>query len=149
LNVSVTVVNNGNSAETFDVAIFANSTQAANNQTVPNLDAGKNVTLIFQWNTTGWTISNYTLSAVAGPVAGETSISDNTLLFGNIYLMFRGDCNNDGIVNFKDIFDLLVSRAFGAFKGGSRYNPYMDMNADGRIDMRDLLIIVFNFNKHI
>jgi hypothetical protein len=149
LNVNVTVINNGNSAETFDVSIFANSTQAADNQTVPNLDAGKNVTLLFQWNTTGWTVSNYTLSGVAGPVAGETFTSDNTLVFGNIYVMLPGDGNNDGIVNFKDLLDLLTSHAFNAFKGGSRYNPYMDMNASGRIDMRDILIIVLNFNKHL
>jgi hypothetical protein len=145
----LTVINNGNSAETFKVSIFANSTQAAANQTVSNLNAGKNVTLLFQWNTTGWTISNYTLSGIAGPVAGETFKSDNTLVFGKIYVMLPGDCNNDGIVNFRDIFDLLISHAFNAFKGGSRYNPYMDMNASGRIDMRDILIIVLNFNKRL
>ena len=148
LNISVTVANTGIFTETFDVAVFANATQAASNQTAASLNPGANVTLVFRWNTTGWTIGNYTLNAIAGPVAGDTD-TDNTLVFESIYVMLRGDVNNDGAVNMKDIIDILNSHAFNAFSGTARYKPYMDMDANGRIDMRDILAIVLNFSKRL
>jgi len=149
LNVSVTVANNGLFTETFDVAIYANGTQAAPSQTVANLNAGQNATLVFQWNTTGWIIGNYTLSATATPVPGEPNTANNTLVFGNINVMLPGDANGDGIVNMRDIKYFLDSRVFNAFPGLARYNPQMDVDASGRIDVRDLLIIAINFGKKL
>lgn len=149
LDISVTVMNNGLFSETFNVTIFANATQAAPPQTVANLDAGKNVTLLFQWNTKNWTISNYTLSATADTVPGEPNTANNTLVNGNIYVMLPGDVNNDGIVNITDIATVVVSHAFNAFSGGTRYMPFMDIDGSGRIDTRDLLIIAINFMKHL
>lgn len=146
LNISVTVANAGIFTETFDVTVFANATQVASNQTVTSLNPGANVTLLFRWNTTGWTIGNYTLSATAGPVSGEAD-NDNTLAFGNIYVMFPGDVNNDGVVNMMDIMAIL--KTFNAFSGTARYKPYMDIDASGRIDMRDILAMVINFNKRL
>lgn len=148
LNISVTVANTGIFTETFDVAVFANATQVASNQTVTSLNPDANVTLVFRWNTTGWTIGNYTLNAIAGPVAGDTD-TDNTLVFESIYVMLRGDVNNDGAVNMKDILDILNSHAFNAFSGTARYKTYMDVDANGRIDMRDILAIVLNFSKRL
>ena len=149
LNVSVTVANNGLFTETFDVAIYANGTQAAPSQTVTNLNAGQNATLVFQWNTTGWIIGNYTLSSTATTVPGEPNTANNTLVFGNINVMLPGDANGDGSVNMRDIFYFLNSRVFNAFPGLTRYNPQMDIDASGRIDTRDLLIIAINFGKKL
>jgi len=149
LDISVTVVNNGLFSETFNVTLFANTTQAAPPQTVANLDAGKNVTLLFQWNTKNWTISNYTLSATADTVPGEPNTANNTLVDGNIYVMLTGDVNNDGIVNITDIATFVVSHAFNSFSGGAHYMPFMDIDGSGRIDTRDLLIIAINFMKHL
>jgi hypothetical protein len=150
LNVSVTVANNGLSTETFDVAIKAintSETQAAPSQTVTDLNVGQNATLVFQWNTTGWTIDNYTLSATANPIPGEPNTADNTLIFGNINVMLPGNANGDDRVNMRDISYFLNSNVFNAFTGMARYNPQMDVDASGRIDVRDLLIIAINFGK--
>lgn len=147
LNVSVTVANNGLFTETFDVAIYANGTQAAPSQTVTNLNAGQNTALVFRWNTTGWIIGNYTLSATATPVAGEPDTADNTLVFGNINVMLPGDANGDGRVNMRDIVYFRDSLAFNSYPGMARYIPQMDVDASGRIDTRDLLIIAINFGK--
>ena len=35
-------------------------------------------TITFTWNTTGVPYGNYTISAIATPVPGETNITDNT-----------------------------------------------------------------------
>ena len=149
LNVSVTVANNGLFTETFNVTIYANGTQAAPSQTVTNLNAGQTATLVFRWNTTGWIIGNYTLSATATTVLGEPNTANNTLVFGNINVMLPGDANGDGVVNMRDIFYFLNSNVFNAFSGMARYNPQMDIDASGRIDTRDLLIIAINFGKHL
>ncbi|UCC33634.1 MAG: hypothetical protein JSW53_01110 [Candidatus Bathyarchaeota archaeon] len=56
-----------------------------------------------------------------------------------------GDANGDGIV---DILDLnMVGYAFGAREGERRYNPDLDFNQDGRIDMREIIVIAQNFGK--
>ncbi len=152
LNVSVTVANKGLFTETFDVAIIAvnaSENQAAPNQTVTSLNAGQNATLVFRWNTTGWTIDNYTLLATATPVLGEPNTADNTLIFGNINVMLPGNVNGDDRVNMRDIKYFLDSNVFNAFSGMARYNPQMDIDASGRIDTRDLLIIAINFGKHL
>ena len=156
LNVSVTVANNGLFTETFDVAIYANGTQAAPSQTVTNLNAGQNATLVFQWNTTRWIINNsiveignYTLSATATPVPGEPNTANNTLIFGNINVMLPGDANGDGRTNMRDIVYFRDSGAFNAYPGMTRYNPQMDIDASGRIDTRDMLIIAINFGKKL
>jgi hypothetical protein len=94
-------------------------------------------------------IGNYTLSATATPVPGEPNTANNTLIFGNINVMLPGDANGDGIVNMRDIKYFLDSRVFNAFPGLARYNPQMDVDASGRIDVRDLLIIAINFGKKI
>jgi hypothetical protein len=153
LNVSVTLTNDGigGFSETFDVKIFANGTQAAPTQTVSNLGPGQNATLVFVWNTTGWTVDNYTLSATAD-LTGDPTPADNNVTYGNIWVMFTGDLNNDGVVNMKDVaasVAYLQAHGFNSFAGYPYYNPYMDLDGSGRIDIRDLLIIILNFNKHI
>ena len=56
-----------------------------------------------------------------------------------------GDANGDGIV---DILDLnMVGYAFGAREGERRYDPDLDFNQDGRIDMREIIVIAQNFGK--
>ncbi len=148
LNVSVTVTNDGSGgfSETFGVSIYANGTLAAPLQTETGLSPNNNATLTFAWNTTGWVIGNYTLSAFADLPTDPTP-ADNNVTYGMIYVMLPGDVLNTGVVNFKGIMAMLPS--FNAFAGKPRYNPFMDINADGRIDMKDIVIAVMNFNKHL
>jgi archaellum component FlaF (FlaF/FlaG flagellin family) len=151
LNVSVTVNNTGimGFSETFDVAIYANGSQVAPPQTVNSLSPGKNATLTFRWNTTTTKsdIGNYTLSAFAD-LPGDPTPADNNLTYnGMIYVMLPGDVLNLNIVNMIAIRAMLSS--FNAFVGGSRYKPFMDINADGRIDLWDIVIAIMNFNRHL
>jgi hypothetical protein len=106
--------------------------------------------LVFVWNTTGWTVANYTLSATAD-LTGDPTPADNDVIYGNIWVMFTGDVNNDGVVNMKDVaasVAYLQAHGFNSFAGHPNYDPYMDLDGSGRIDIRDLLIIILNFNKH-
>jgi len=78
VTIAVTVENQGNTYETFDVTLSRNSTLIGT-QTVTDLVPGKQKLLTFNWDTTG-TIpgSTYTITAVASTVPGETETADNT-----------------------------------------------------------------------
>lgn len=75
VNVSVTVENHGDYAETFNVTIYANNTVIQTNN-IALLNGSSTITT-FVWNTTGFTYGNYTLYAYATSVQGETDTTDN------------------------------------------------------------------------
>ena len=62
--INVTVENQGDFNETVDVYAFYDGNLAAPKQTIP-LNPGQNVTLTFNWNTTGVPLGSYTISANA------------------------------------------------------------------------------------
>ncbi|TET21054.1 hypothetical protein E3J74_00670 [Candidatus Bathyarchaeota archaeon] len=78
VTVNVTVLNEGDYKETFNVTIYAEET-AVDSKTVTNLDIGVPQIVALTWNTSGST-GNYTLTAVAdtlGPPT-ESDTGDNT-----------------------------------------------------------------------
>jgi len=83
LIVNVTVINQGDFAENFNVTVYANMT-LIKTEPMTNLQIRKPETLSFIWNTTEYTRGNYTISAYATPVQGETDIVDNTYVDGTV-----------------------------------------------------------------
>jgi parallel beta-helix repeat protein len=63
-----------------------------------------------------------------------------------LYTRLLGDVNHDRRINIKDV--ALAVLAFNSFPGSSRWNPDADIDNSGHVDMRDLVLIVLNFNKH-
>lgn len=55
------------------------------------------------------------------------------------------DVNNDGTINFLDA--LLILQSFGSYVGGPRWNPYTDINFDGKVDLKDLLEFILASNS--
>ena len=84
MNISVTVANEGDLAETFNVVAYANISSVAS-QTL-TLASGSSITIIFTWNTSGFVKGNYTISAYAWPVPGETDTADNTFIDGTVQI---------------------------------------------------------------
>jgi parallel beta-helix repeat protein len=82
LNTTVTVANRGDYTETFNVTLYTNTTAIAT-QTV-TLASRKSTTLTFTWNTTGFAIGNYIMSAYVHSVPGETNLADNTYIGGTV-----------------------------------------------------------------
>jgi hypothetical protein len=90
-NVNVTIQNNGEKTESFfDVYVYANTTEIGT-QTIISLDAGTQTTITFQWNTTGYTVGNYTITAYADRLLGETNYDDNTFENGKVTVKLLGD----------------------------------------------------------
>ncbi|MEM2567690.1 MAG: CARDB domain-containing protein [Candidatus Bathyarchaeia archaeon] len=66
MNINVTVINQGDFMETFNVAVYANTTEIRTKEIT--LQSGESTTLTFTWNTTDFAKGNYTLCAYAWPV---------------------------------------------------------------------------------
>jgi PKD repeat protein len=81
LTISLTVVNKGTAAETFDVTVYYNDTLLETG-TLTDLAAGFNETLSFSWDTQEIQEGVYIVKAVAEPLLGETSTKDNSRTVG-------------------------------------------------------------------
>lgn len=147
--VNVTVTNEGDFPETFTLTLYWNTTNMINSTSV-SLAVGETKVVQFQWNTTGYQrYVNYTLSAYATPVPGETDTADNTFVDPRTLLMtYPGDITGtggwpDGKVDIRDIAK--IAKLFGVIYPDPRYDPNCDLNCDGKIDIRDIATAAKNF----
>ncbi|MDH5779143.1 MAG: hypothetical protein OEZ29_00945, partial [Candidatus Bathyarchaeota archaeon] len=149
VSINVTVANEGDVTETFDVTVYWNTTNVIETIQFTLLSGATNSTM-FSWNTTGLTeYLNYTISAYAQPVAGEVDLADNTYVYGDVTIVHEGDNNNDGKVRVDDI--LAVALAFGTDCGGPAnsngyyYESKLDVNCDKKIRVDDILATALQF----
>jgi plastocyanin len=141
--VYVTVENQGAYAETFNVTAYANVTVIGELET--SLDPADNTTLTFVFDSTGFPLGNYIISAEADTVAGETDIGDNTLADGSLLVTIPGDVNGDDVV---DIFDAVaIALAFGATPVDPNWNINADITNDDLIDIFDIVIVAIHFGE--
>jgi len=143
-NVTVTLENQGDFEETFDVAVHYNETAITlpngKNHTTTTLTSGNSTTITLTWNTTGVAKGNYTISAVADTVPDETDTDDNTLEASTeVYVTTPGDVDGDGDV---DIYDIVkMCGCYGTKEGDPLYDGDCDIDGDGDIDIYDIVII--------
>ena len=144
LNINVTATNQGDYTETFDVTVYANTTIIETKEVT--LTNGVSTTLtFFIWNTTGLAKGNYTISAYAWPVPGETDLDDNTLTDGIVTVTIPGDVDADFDVDLYDAVNLLVR--YGAKAGQPQYDPNCDIDGDGDIDLYDAVILLAHYGQ--
>jgi hypothetical protein len=142
-NITVKAENQGNFTETFNLALYANTT-TIETKTI-TLTSGNSTTLTFTWNTTGFAKGNYTIKAVADTVPGETSTLDNTLTDGSIIVTIAGDIDGSFLVDGVDLG--LLGLAWYSKPGDPNWNPNADINGDGLVDGSDLALLGFNWFK--
>ena len=82
-------IKNWGTTETFNVTVYANKTNIETQ--LVTIASGNSTTVAFTWNTTGFAKGNYTISAVADTVPGETDEADNTGIGGLILISKVGD----------------------------------------------------------
>jgi outer membrane protein assembly factor BamB len=141
MNIDVSVENQGDFTETFNVTLYANATVIETKQIA--LANGASTILTFTWDTTGFVKGNYTIWAYASPVPGEIDTSDNTFVDGWVVVAMVGDINADGIV---DIFDCVkIALAFSATPHDPNWDPNADIDNSYLTDIFDLVIVAIHF----
>ena len=144
--ITVVVADDGQYAETFSTTCYANTT-ALGVQSTSNLQAACAYVLTFTWNTASFAYGNYTLSAYAWPVPGQTSVAKNDFIGGTVKVTIPGDVNGDGIV---DIYDaIILAGSFNTNPTSSHWNPNADINNDNSIDIYDAIILAGHFSQHL
>jgi hypothetical protein len=89
VHINATVKNLGGSAETFNVTTYADSYVIGVQKVSLNSSLSK--TLFFTWNTTGYSVGDYNVSAVASKVPGETNTTDNAKAAANtVTILYDG-----------------------------------------------------------
>jgi len=145
-NISAAFMNEGTvTEELLNVAFYANTT-LIHVQTVPLLANGASTTVTFTWNTTGFTKGNYTITAYAVPVHGETGTTDNTCTGGVVLVTIPGDVDGSRKVDWRDIYTGMIIR-FMAKIGDPGYVPNSDVTCDGTIDWKDIYQAIIHFNE--
>ena len=148
VHINVTVENQGDLTETFNLTVYANTSEIETKQIT--LDSNTSTTITFTWDTTGFAKGNYTISAYAWPVPGETDTADNTLTDSWIIVAMIGDITGagglpDGKVDVKDIF--AAAKAYGTEPGDPEWNPNADINDDNKVDVKDIFTIAKHYGE--
>jgi len=154
LHINVTVTNQGCYTQTFKTTTYSNTTIIETK--TATLENGASTTIAFTWDTSGFVKGNYTISAYAWPVPGETDTTDNTLTDGWIIVAMIGDLTGpegypEGKCDMRDVY--VVARAFGSHPTHPRWNPNADITGtlpgapDEKVDMRDVYVVARNFGK--
>jgi hypothetical protein len=141
-SINVTVMNQGNTTETFNVTLYANTTNIGT-QTV-SLSNGSATSLTFNWNTIGLDYGNYTITAYATPVPGETDIADNNFTSW-IIVTIAGDIDGNFKVQLADL--VLLAHAYGSKPGDSNWNPNADIDGNLIVGLSDLVILAQNYGQ--
>jgi len=146
--ITAKVINYGEQAETFNISVKANST-TIQTQTL-TLNSRNSTTFTFMWNTTRVAVGNYSITAMADIVEGETDTADNSLTLGDlVFVTVLGDITGaggdaDGVVMMQDIMAIVAE--FNTRLGGSSWNPAVDVNDDGVINMRDICLAILSYS---
>ena len=142
-SINITVENQGDYTETFNVTLYANET-SIELQTI-TLTNGSSTTLTFAWNTSGFAYGNYTISAFADTVPAETDTADNTYTDGWVKVTVAGDIDGSGRVDIGDLG--LLGVAWFSTPTSPNWNPNADIDGSGRVDLGDLGILGVNWFK--
>jgi hypothetical protein len=139
-NLTVTAQNLGEYAEIFNVTVYVNTTAI---NTFNSSLASE--TRVFVWNTTGFAYGNYTISAYAWPVSGETNTANNNMTVW-VTVTIPGDLNGDFKVSLADL--VLLANAYGSVPGDSKWNPNADVSGDGKVSLTDLVLMANHYGQH-
>jgi hypothetical protein len=156
-NITVTVANQGDYTEIFNLTIYGSILILSQNLTTPinsqniTLPNGTETAIVYAWNTTGYPYGNYTISAYALPVPGENNTANNNCTGGWIIVSIVGDVTGpngwpDGQVDIRDVH--YVAIYYGATLSSPNWNPNADINNDGKVDIRDVHLAAVNYGQH-
>ncbi len=142
--INVTIQNQGDTLETFNVTLIANQTTITSLDNIV-LQNGVSTSICFFWNTTGFNNGNYNLSAYATVVLGEADIDDNVYIAGFISINWPYDVTDDNYCGIDDIVS--VAEHFGTNAEGQNWNQIYDINCDDYVGIDDIVTIAEHFGE--
>jgi outer membrane protein assembly factor BamB len=144
LNINATVQNDGDTSETFNVTAYANGTAVKTKEIT--LMNGSSTVVTFVWDTTGFALGNYTISAYATPVPDETNTTNNNFLGGWVMVTIPGDLNGDFTVGLSDL--VILAKAYGSVPGNPNWNPNADIDNNDSVGLTDLVTLAQHYGQH-
>jgi hypothetical protein len=147
VTVKVTVKNLGNLTESFTVSASVDNQTILGTVNIENLSPGANVTVTFNWDTTGLAPCHWHFfTANVSAVPYEINLSNN-ILIGSIQVKIKmyGDINGDGKVDLTDLVQF--AQSYYRRIGDPLYNPDADLDGNGFINLIDLVTLAINYNK--
>lgn len=143
LLIETEIRNFGSFAEAFNITVSANSTTIGQFASV-FLGSGGSAMFTLVWNTTSFPRGSYTIEVSASTVANETSVADNTIRIG-VFVTIPGDADGDFDVDILDIVE--VTAIYGLKDGEAGFNPNVDWNCDGRINILDVTVVTSRYGQ--
>jgi parallel beta-helix repeat protein len=144
VSINVTITNQGELAETFNVTVYVKTTIIATFTNI-TLTSGNYTTITSTWDTADFALGDYTLSAVADTVPGETNTTDNTYIDSIVTITIPGDVDGDFDV---DIYDVVkMCGCYGAEEGDPEYIAECDVDGDGDVDIYDIVIMCNHYGE--
>jgi pimeloyl-ACP methyl ester carboxylesterase len=144
MSINVTIENEGDFLENFNVTLYSNTT-IIGKQPIGGMPNGTWTTITFTWNTTGFAKGNYTISAYAWPVLGETDTDDNRFTGGVVTVTVAGDLDGNFAVQLVDL--VILAKAYGSKPGEPNWNPNADLDDNGIVGLTDLVALAKNYGK--
>jgi hypothetical protein len=148
--INVTVQNQGNFTETFDVTVYATPAMppsiTVGVKTVVNLLAGETRVLTFLWNASTAPYGNYTIGATAATVPSETDTLDNSLNDGKLLVTIQGDVDGDFRVTILDV--VKITGCYGSRRGQPSFNPNADLDDNNVINILDVVKCTGHYGEH-
>jgi hypothetical protein len=152
LDTTVAASDPGNYTETFNVTVYANTTIIASQNVT--LSSGNSINVTSTWNTSGFAMGNYTISAYATPVLGETNTANNNCTDGWVIVSIAGDVTGpngvpDGQVNLMDVYKVAMQFSTSAPTWDPYWGPVCDINNDATVNLIDYYRVCMNFGQTI
>jgi parallel beta-helix repeat protein len=142
LHLDVFVMNYGDYPEVLNLTLYANSTIVSQVSNV-TLSAKNSTILDVLWDTSGFEMGNYAISAYLKPVPGDSDVKDNNYTEGWIKITIPGDIDGNGIVQLNDL--VLLAMHYGS-KPPS--NPDTDIDDNGAVGLSDLVALAQHYGQH-
>lgn len=144
LPINVTATNPCDIPQTINIVGYANTTQIGRQTlTLPN---GTITTLSFVWNTVGFFLGIYAISASATMAVGATSMPDATKADGWVTVTTPGDVNGDYKVGLQDL--IILAQAYKSSPASLHWNANADIDGNGIVSLTDLTILALHYGQN-
>lgn len=138
INLSVLVENIDPSTSTCNVTVCGNSVPLG---TQPLTVTGNSNNIVsFVWNTTGFALGNYTLSAYTWSITSQTTVISTNCTGSSLLVTCPGDMSGHFKVDFTDV-TAFVASYINYYQTGV-CNPAADFEHTGKLDFSDVRLFV-------